>query len=170
MKKMRNQKGFTLVEIAIVLVIVGLLIGGILKGQEMIKSGKVKRAGKQIEDLRAAITSYQDKYRGIMPGSGVAPATAGATAVFTDLAAAGLLAYDTTAGMVNPFGGAVTATNPGGQISIISNDIPDYAARKIDIALDDATATTGDITTAAAYASDDATEDTTPIDLTIVVK
>ena len=38
----QKQKGFTLVEIAIVLVIVGLLLGGVLKGQELIKSAKVK--------------------------------------------------------------------------------------------------------------------------------
>lgn len=37
----RNQVGFTLVEIAIVLVIIGLLLGGILKGQEMINSARV---------------------------------------------------------------------------------------------------------------------------------
>ena len=34
----RRQSGFTLVEIAIVLVIIGLLLGGILKGQELINS------------------------------------------------------------------------------------------------------------------------------------
>ena len=37
-----SQKGFTLVEIAIVLVIIGLLLGGILKGQEMITQAKIK--------------------------------------------------------------------------------------------------------------------------------
>ncbi len=38
----RNQSGFTLIEIAIVLVIIGLLLGGVLKGQELINSAKVK--------------------------------------------------------------------------------------------------------------------------------
>ena len=37
-----QQSGFTLVEIAIVLVIIGLLLGGILKGQELINSARVK--------------------------------------------------------------------------------------------------------------------------------
>jgi prepilin-type N-terminal cleavage/methylation domain-containing protein len=37
-----KQSGFTLVEIAIVLVIIGLLLGGVLKGQELINSAKVK--------------------------------------------------------------------------------------------------------------------------------
>ena len=38
----RKQLGFTLVEIAIVLVIIGLLLGGILKGQELINSARVR--------------------------------------------------------------------------------------------------------------------------------
>jgi len=39
---MSKQAGFTLVEIAIVLVIIGLLLGGILKGQEMINHQKLR--------------------------------------------------------------------------------------------------------------------------------
>ena len=43
LKKMRTSKeGFTLVEIAIVMVIIGLLIGGVLKGQAMVQNAKVK--------------------------------------------------------------------------------------------------------------------------------
>ena len=49
----KNQKGFTLVEIAIVLVIVGLLIGGILQGRSMIKNAKVKRLVNDIEGIRS---------------------------------------------------------------------------------------------------------------------
>lgn len=58
-----KQKGFTLVEIAIVLVIVGLLIGGVLKGQEMITSSKLKRIERDNAGLAAAMFSYQDRYR-----------------------------------------------------------------------------------------------------------
>jgi prepilin-type N-terminal cleavage/methylation domain-containing protein len=57
-----KQKGFTLVEIAIVLVIVGLLIGGVLKGQEMITNAKLKRIESDNAGLQAAIFSYQDRY------------------------------------------------------------------------------------------------------------
>ncbi|PPD44542.1 MAG: prepilin-type cleavage/methylation domain-containing protein, partial [Methylotenera sp.] len=38
----RTQAGFTLIELAIVLVIIGLLLGGVLKGQELINSAKAK--------------------------------------------------------------------------------------------------------------------------------
>lgn len=58
-----NQKGFTLVEIAIVLVIIGLLLGGILKGQEMIIQAKIKNAITDFSGISAAYFGYQDRYR-----------------------------------------------------------------------------------------------------------
>lgn len=60
--QLSKQKGFTLVEIAIVLVIVGLLIGGVLKGQEMITNAKLKRVESDNAGLAAAMFSYQDRY------------------------------------------------------------------------------------------------------------
>lgn len=60
--KMNKQQGFTLVEIAIVLVIVGLLIGGVLKGQEMITNAKLKRIESDNAGIAAAMFSYQDRY------------------------------------------------------------------------------------------------------------
>lgn len=68
-----RQSGFTLVEIAIVLVIIGLLIGGILKGQSMIESAKVKALAKDFQSVAAALNSYQDKFRAI-PGDDIAAA------------------------------------------------------------------------------------------------
>ncbi len=62
-----RQSGFTLVEIAIVLVIIGLLLGGILKGQEMITQAKIKNVVNDFNGITAAVNSYQDRYRS-MPG------------------------------------------------------------------------------------------------------
>lgn len=64
---MRQQSGFTLVEIAIVLVIIGLLLGGVLKGQEIITNAKIKNLESDFNGISAAIYSYQDRYRAI-PG------------------------------------------------------------------------------------------------------
>lgn len=62
-----RQTGFTLVEIAIVLVIIGLLLGGILKGQEMITQAKIKNVINDFNGITAAVNSYQDRYRAL-PG------------------------------------------------------------------------------------------------------
>ena len=64
---MRIQKGFTLVEIAIVLVIVGLLLGGVLKGQSLISSAKTNSTIKKMQSLQTAYYAFQDKYNAV-PG------------------------------------------------------------------------------------------------------
>ena len=65
--KNSTEAGFTLVEIAIVLVIIGLLLGGVLKGQEMITQAKIKNIINDFNGVTVAVTSYQDRYRAI-PG------------------------------------------------------------------------------------------------------
>jgi prepilin-type N-terminal cleavage/methylation domain-containing protein len=62
-----TQRGFTLVEIAIVLVIIGLLLGGILKGQEMITQAKIKNLISDFSGVSVAYHGYVDRYRKI-PG------------------------------------------------------------------------------------------------------
>ena len=64
---MSNQKGFTLIEIAIVLVIIGLLLGGVLKGQELITSARVRNLISQQDGIKAAFFGFQDRFRA-MPG------------------------------------------------------------------------------------------------------
>ncbi|MDP2793461.1 MAG: prepilin-type N-terminal cleavage/methylation domain-containing protein [Sulfurisoma sp.] len=63
----RKQQGFTLVEIAIVLVIIGLLLGGVLKGQELINSAKIKNIANDLNGITAAVYTYQDRYKAL-PG------------------------------------------------------------------------------------------------------
>lgn len=62
-----KQSGFTLVEIAIVLVIIGLLLGGILKGQELINSARVRNLADQNSAIQAAYFGFIDRYRQV-PG------------------------------------------------------------------------------------------------------
>lgn len=71
---MKKTQGFTLVEIAIVLVIIGLLLGGILKGQEMITQAKIKNVMADFSGISAAYHGYQDRYRAI-PGDDPQAAT-----------------------------------------------------------------------------------------------
>ena len=62
-----KQTGFTLVEIAIVLVIIGLLLGGILKGQELINSARVRNLADQNSGIQAAYYGFIDRFRQV-PG------------------------------------------------------------------------------------------------------
>lgn len=64
---MKTQKGFTLVEIAIVLVIVGLLLGGVLKGSELIENARVRNVIQQTEEMQAAVFAFQDRFSAL-PG------------------------------------------------------------------------------------------------------
>ncbi|MCP4043448.1 MAG: prepilin-type N-terminal cleavage/methylation domain-containing protein, partial [Gammaproteobacteria bacterium] len=65
--QINKQSGFTLVEIAIVLVIVGLLLGGILKGQELINSARVRNLADTSAGTQAAYYGFIDRYRRV-PG------------------------------------------------------------------------------------------------------
>ena len=72
MKKM--QSGFTLVEIAIVLVIIGLLLGGVLKGQELVNNAKVKNLANDFRGISSFVYAYQDRFRAL-PGDDAAANT-----------------------------------------------------------------------------------------------
>mgnify|MGYP002336314415 CR=1 FL=1 len=75
----RHQSGFTLIEIAIVLVIIGLLLGGILKGQELINSARVKNLATDFRNIPIFIYAYQDAYRAIPGDDAEAGAHVGGT-------------------------------------------------------------------------------------------
>ena len=93
----RNQSGFTLIEIAIVLVIIGLLLGGVLKGQELINSAKVKNLATDFRNIPVYIYGYQDKFRSVPGDDSQAQSHVGAT----------------TAQVCGPVGTATATCNPG---------------------------------------------------------
>lgn len=64
---MKKTSGFTLIELAIVLVIIGLLLGGVLKGQELINSAKAKSMANDFKNTQILLYAYQDKFRAL-PG------------------------------------------------------------------------------------------------------
>src|SRR3954471_3634159 len=63
----RYARGFTLIEIAIVLVIIGLLLGGVLKGQELITGARVRNLVQQQDGMKAAYFGFLDRSRAV-PG------------------------------------------------------------------------------------------------------
>jgi prepilin-type N-terminal cleavage/methylation domain-containing protein len=67
MKQKRSQRGFTLVEIAIVLVIIGLIVGGVLTAQQVSQNAKITNAVQGIKSYQAAVQTYNQNY-GALPG------------------------------------------------------------------------------------------------------
>ena len=68
----KHQAGFTLIEIAIVLVIIGLLLGGVLKGQELITSARVRNLISQQDGVKAAYFGFLDRFRSLPGDYGLA--------------------------------------------------------------------------------------------------
>jgi prepilin-type N-terminal cleavage/methylation domain-containing protein len=77
----QRQSGFTLIEIAIVLVIIGLLLGGILKGQELINSARVKNLGTDFRNIPLFVYGYQDKFKALPGDDSAAVAHVGTPAI-----------------------------------------------------------------------------------------
>lgn len=63
MTKSHIKKGFTLIELSIVLVIIGFLISGILIGQSLIKSAKINSQIQQLQQLSIATETFKSKYK-----------------------------------------------------------------------------------------------------------
>lgn len=61
-RRKSHQEGFSLVELAIVLIVIGLIVGGILKGQDLIESARMKSILSQVNDYRVATHTFMDKY------------------------------------------------------------------------------------------------------------
>lgn len=106
-----RQAGFTLVEIAIVLVIIGLLLGGVLKGQELINSAKVKNFATDFRNIPLFIYGYQDKFKAL-PGDH--------HTVTAQMTTANLATTPTSSG--NP---AVACTNPSAGSTCTGNGVID---------------------------------------------
>ncbi len=59
---MRYRHGFTLIELSIVLVIIGLIVGGVLVGRDMIRAAEIRATVSQVEQLDAAVNTFKTKY------------------------------------------------------------------------------------------------------------
>jgi len=155
------------------LIIIGLLIGGIIKGQAMIKNAKVKRLVADIDGMRAAVLTYQDKF-GMLPGDendtntppndtnsgdsdGLMDETDGYE--IQDMRLAEIIpgAVPITTLPKNAFGGTMRVDyyNLGGNGNyIIVTNIPAETCQEIDSKYDDGDRLTGEIRAGAAYTAD----------------
>ncbi len=73
---MKRQQGFSLIELAIVLVIIGLLVGGVLVGKDLIGGAALRRQTSQLAKYNAAVNAFRDKYSGL-PGDLLATTATG---------------------------------------------------------------------------------------------
>lgn len=64
---LRNTQGFTLVEIAIVLVIIGLLLGGLLRSSELITGARIRELVARQDNIKAAFFGFEERFRAL-PG------------------------------------------------------------------------------------------------------
>lgn len=76
-----HRQGFTLIELSIVLVIIGLIVGGVLVGQDLIKSAEIRATIAQVEKYNTAVNAFYGKYNGL-PGD-LDPAQAAELGFFT---------------------------------------------------------------------------------------
>lgn len=74
--ELKREEGFTLIELSIVLVIIGLIVGGVLVGQDLIKAAELRAGVSQIEKYEAAANTFRTKYNGL-PGDIMNPANYG---------------------------------------------------------------------------------------------
>lgn len=170
-----KQSGFTLIEIAIVLVIIGLLLGGILKGQELITQGRIRNVSNDFQSVTAALNLYQDRYRAL-PGDDPGAEDRWGSNVTTNGNGNGIIdgAYDSTddghesrlfwqhlrlAGLVggattdksqpaNAASGITGVQNTGlglNSLIICSNNLPAKIAQAIDSQFDDGDAQKGTV-------------------------
>ena len=65
--KIYRRQGFTLIELSIVLVIIGLIVGGILVGRDLIIVAEHRQAVTDLEKLKTSIATFKNKYN-CLPG------------------------------------------------------------------------------------------------------
>jgi prepilin-type N-terminal cleavage/methylation domain-containing protein len=105
------QQGFTLIELSIVLVIIGLIVGGVLVGQDLIKAAEIRATVGQVEKYNSAVNTFRTKYNAL-PGD-ITSAQATAFGLFAETTLSGTTGHQDGNGLIE--GGASGATAPAGE-------------------------------------------------------
>ena len=117
--KQKAQSGFTLIELSIVLVIIGLIVGGVLVGRDLIKAAELRATISQIERYNTAVNTFQIKYGGI-PGD----LSSGLAAGFGMVARPGLSGQGDGDGQIeNCFGNTGVSTTAGCEVLVFWVDL-----------------------------------------------
>ena len=140
MRSIKDSRGFTLVELAIVLVIIGLLIGAVLRGTEMIRNARIKAIQNDLRGYYAAVYTFLDR-NGRLPGDTDRDGKMDETNPFDELEAQNIAVRKSS-----PFGGNYEMgwfsgiPKPSGSTSanaVRVRNVPVEVARRIDDQLDD---------------------------------
>ena len=155
--KSHRRRGFSAAEIAIVLIVVGLLIAGVLKAHAIITESKLKRASKDYQSLIAATDIFYDRFKrlaGDMNGDGDFDSN---DAVWADLESEDLARRDLT----NPYGYGYTFASgefAGVTGNYVISEIPPKTGAYVDRNLDDGIADRGQVRSVDGYSGQDMVE------------
>lgn len=67
MKNQSGKDGFTLIELSIVIVVIGLIVGGVVAGGSLIRSSEVNSINSELESFKSAVDLFNKKYNAL-PG------------------------------------------------------------------------------------------------------
>lgn len=152
MSSSKKQKGFTLLELAMVLVVISLLIVSVIRSQELVTNTKIKRLIKDINGLSIAYHAYYDRHS-VIPGDSDANGSIDdADAFWSQLRTSGLVVGNPTdvSPYVHSLDGVVTVGNGVPFEShnwICASSVEVSYAIAIDRQLDDALGESGDVRT-----------------------
>lgn len=108
-----SRHGFTLVELSIVLVILGLLVGGVLSGQSLIRAAELRSITTEKDKFITALNAFQDKYLAL-PGDMANAFAFWGTACGTDTVDASTGCNGDGNGMIQNYGSGVLTSEAEG--------------------------------------------------------
>lgn len=115
-KSLKGQKGFTLVELSVVVLVAGLMLTAVMKGQSMLETARAQKMSNDIKNIEALIGGYETA-KGRLPGDcnsdGLIGVNLNGASVLADLTYASTIAAQNTRAMLYSNSGAPTTAGSG---------------------------------------------------------